>query len=132
MVDAKERLCSCGAHLPDTAKHTKCKSCYAQASRRWKLKHRYNITTDEYAQRLKQQHGKCAICHGDCPTGKQLAVDHDHKTGAVRGLLCTRCNVALGHLGDSVELLARAIVYLSSTSGRSSSSGQRVSLAKKK
>jgi hypothetical protein len=42
----------------------------------------------------------------------ELVVDHDHNTGAVRGLLCHSCNTGLGHLGDSVETLARALDYL--------------------
>jgi hypothetical protein len=67
----------------------------------------------------KGQHGLCAICGKQehvmvKSTGKPraLAVDHNHETGDIRGLLCTNCNKALGHFKDNVELLAKAIVYL--------------------
>lgn len=71
----------------------------------------YGITPAIYEAMLEAQGGVCAIC-GDLPGDRELAVDHDHETGAVRGLLCTRCNPALGMLRDDVDLLARAIKYL--------------------
>lgn len=52
------------------------------------------ITDAEYDQRLAEQGGGCAIC-GTPPKTRRLAVDHDHKTGAIRGLLCHRCNRTL-------------------------------------
>lgn len=54
------------------------------------------------------QNGGCAIC------GRvtKLVVDHDHETNRVRGLLCSTCNTGLGKLGDNVENLRKAIVYL--------------------
>jgi hypothetical protein len=60
------------------------------------------------------QDGKCAICgvHEAYAPRKRLAVDHDHRTGAIRGLLCGNCNVGLGQFKDSPELLAAAIRYL--------------------
>lgn len=59
------------------------------------LRHRYGIDIDAYESLLEQQGGVCAIC--DSPPGKRpLDVDHDHDTGVVRGLLCPRCNTALG------------------------------------
>ena len=67
---------------------------------------------------LRDQEGRCAICH--LPetvrqTGrvKRLCVDHDHSTGRFRGLLCTRCNKVLGVVKDDVALLGRMVVYLS-------------------
>ena len=56
-----------------------------------------------------EQQSKCAAC------GKKtelLVVDHDHTSGAVRGLLCTNCNLALGHVNDNPDLLLKAIAYL--------------------
>jgi len=83
------------------------------------LKYGYGITIKEYKALLDNQNGLCAICleeekHKDKRTGKirSLAVDHDHTTGRVRGLLCSRCNRALGSFGDSIEILLRASKYL--------------------
>ena len=63
---------------------------------------------------LAAQDGKCAIC-GTTSTGNRKAfhVDHDHKTGKVRGLLCSNCNTGIGNLRDDIGLLNRAIEYLS-------------------
>jgi hypothetical protein len=62
---------------------------------------------------LKDQGGCCAICGTDTPgTSGIFAVDHDHKTGKVRGLLCRSCNVGIGNLGDDPKRLKEAIRYL--------------------
>lgn len=71
----------------------------------------YQITRAEYAALLAKQDGKCAIC-GICPEAKRLSIDHDHETGAVRGLLCNNCNFAIGLLRDSPALVSRAALYL--------------------
>jgi hypothetical protein len=55
----------------------------------------YGITVAEYEQMLAHQGGVCYLCSNP-PKTKRLSVDHDHKTGAVRGLLCYRCNLRLG------------------------------------
>lgn len=72
----------------------------------------YGITLDEYEALLTAQRGGCAICSGVNKDGRNLFVDHDHTTGAVRGLLCNLCNRALGNFRDSVDLLDAAITYL--------------------
>ena len=72
---------------------------------------KFNLTPEEYAQMLEEQNGVCAICNTP-PTTQRLAVDHDHETGKVRGLLCRKCNFGIGYLQDNVETLAQAIVYL--------------------
>lgn len=84
------------------------------------LRHRYGIEEADYQRMFQEQHGKCAICRTDKPTrtGKKLLtgddhafhVDHDHETGAVRGLLCPSCNKALGLLGE--HNLSAAIEYI--------------------
>lgn len=61
-----------------------------------RIRKTYGITLAEYDEMLAEQHGVCKICGGVDPNGRRLAVDHDHVTGAVRGLLCVRCNLALG------------------------------------
>ncbi len=83
------------------------------------LKSRYGITLEEYRRLLAVQNGACAICHqGETRRhwwGGEvylLAVDHDHETGKTRGLLCNRCNRALGLFGDNVENLLAAATYL--------------------
>lgn len=76
------------------------------------LKRKYGITLDDYRGMLDAQGGRCAICSAIEPLNKTLDVDHDHKTGIVRGLLCTSCNRMLGHSGDNAETLVAAARYL--------------------
>ena len=78
---------------------------------------KFGIEPHEYDAMLESQDGVCAICKGTCgttPSGNQraLALDHDHATGAIRGILCAHCNRALGLLKDSPDLLAAAHAYL--------------------
>lgn len=75
------------------------------------LRCKFGITLEEYDEMLEEQGGVCAVCGGTCKTGKALAVDHDHETGKVRGLLCSNCNQAIGKL-SSVDLLLSAASYL--------------------
>ena len=77
-----------------------------------KLRIGYDLTLEQYNVILKRQKGVCAICENPCPTGRSLAVDHDHVTGMVRGLLCTNCNNGLGRFQDDKKLLTKAIKYL--------------------
>lgn len=77
------------------------------------LKLAYGITIERYDYMLREQEGKCAICKTDrCITDRQLCVDHDHKTGEVRGLLCSNCNRAIGLLSDSPHNAISAAQYL--------------------
>ena len=75
------------------------------------------ITEDEYLGLLEIQGGQCAICKADQPWSRSTTwhVDHDHITGEVRGLLCSRCNRGLGYFRDDPALLNRAIDYLHQT-----------------
>lgn len=74
----------------------------------------YRITEKDYLDLLRQQDGVCAIC-GSYPTPRRrLVVDHDHESGAVRGLLCPSCNAGVGMLKDDVAVLQSAISYLGS------------------
>lgn len=78
----------------------------------------YGLTTDQYEAMHAAQGGRCAICRrpevAKSSKGKalSLAVDHDHGSGRVRGLLCGPCNRAIGLFGDDVERLRTAIAYL--------------------
>jgi hypothetical protein len=83
-------------------------------SRKSQLKLSYGLTVEDYDLMLQAQECKCAICGTKTPTGKWkvFAVDHCHKTGIVRGLLCNECNRGMGLLKDSAELLRKAADYL--------------------
>ena len=90
----------------------------ARWSRNARLR-QYGITPDEYDSLLEEQGSKCAIC-GSSEAGAwggSLPVDHDHETGAVRGLLCHNCNGGLGQFQDNPELLLAAAAYLLSHQG---------------
>lgn len=82
-------------------------------NRAHQLRHLYGISLEQYQELLDAQDGVCAICKLP-PQGQRkfLAVDHDHETGEIRGLLCTTCNVGLGALRDSTELVRSALAYL--------------------
>lgn len=72
----------------------------------------YGIEAGEYARRYQSQGGKCAICQVATGASKKLAVDHNHSTGAVRGLLCSPCNRFVGRLRDSADAALRMYKYL--------------------
>ncbi len=78
------------------------------------LKRSYGITLNDYNQMLTEQNDCCAICGTDNPGGKhgKFMVDHNHDTGEVRGLLCKRCNIAIGEFNDDPSILEKAVLYL--------------------
>ncbi len=80
------------------------------------LRKRYGISAAEYHAMVKRQGGRCAICRSESVMVEQVDrrwhVDHCHKTGKVRGLLCNRCNMAIGLLGDDPDRAVRAAKYL--------------------
>lgn len=101
----------------------KAKAATRQSVRLWKLRNpervayygavartAYGLTLEQIRELEVAQCGECAIC-GVVPE-KRLVIDHDHKTGKVRGLICSRCNIGLGHLGDDVAGVRRALAYL--------------------
>lgn len=84
------------------------------------LKRNYGIDPKEYYEKLKAQNYRCDIC-GEEETSvawntnnkvKKLAMDHDHKTGKIRGLLCVRCNTFLGRINENLDLLDKMKAYL--------------------
>ena len=77
------------------------------------LKRKFGLTLEEYDKMWQAQGGVCAICGKVNPNGWALSVDHDHKTGDIRALLCTMCNAGLGNFYDTPELLLKALYYLS-------------------
>jgi hypothetical protein len=93
-----------------------CLDCEVARMRVESMRRNYGLSPADYNAMLSTQGGVCAICGGP-PSGRgathqRYFVDHDHSTGAVRGLLCHHCNAALGHLRDSPELLEVAAEYL--------------------
>ncbi len=79
-----------------------------------RLKRIYGITLEEYQEIWDIQQGLCAICKKpeSSQKGKKLAVDHDHSTNKIRGLLCFNCNTAMGGFKENKELLRKAADYL--------------------
>jgi hypothetical protein len=79
----------------------------------------YNLTLEEFHKMLEDQGGECAICGYDNLSNRNYfpVVDHCHKTGIVRGLLCGNCNHAIGKLKDDPKLLRRAADYLEASHG---------------
>jgi len=72
----------------------------------------YGLAEGDYARIYQCQGGKCFICERATGASRRLSVDHDHKTGRVRGLLCRPCNDMLGHARDDAEFFRRAVRYL--------------------
>jgi hypothetical protein len=86
-----------------------CKEC-AKARNREK---RYGLTDGQYQQMVETSSGCCAICSGRTHgISTKLHIDHNHETGQVRGLLCVKCNTAIGHFGERREVIEGALRYL--------------------
>jgi hypothetical protein len=113
--------------------NTWCKACYVKTAaayqkanpektkiwdQRKHYRRKYNISHVEYEAMFEQQNGVCAICQqAETHVGRSgqvvpLAVDHDHKTGSVRALLCFNCNTGIGKLNDDPRLLRAAAEYI--------------------
>lgn len=129
--------CYCRAELPTTEFHRnrnlsdglagRCKPCNNDYKKRWRKKNpelnkltkgtwkpirrfrKYGITPCDFTRMRIERGDRCDVCGTVYP---KLAIDHDHETGRVRGLLCLNCNTGLGQFRDSVELLNAAIRYL--------------------
>ena len=96
-----------------------CKDCFRKLVRDNYLNRVYGISHDDYKKMLLSQGGGCAICGRtednrpkDSNNAKFLAVDHEHGTGRIRGILCENCNRALGLFKEDRELMKQAIKYL--------------------
>ena len=83
-------------------------ACKRKHTRRRMIERKYGLTPRSYEALFLSQDGVCAICGKP----KKLVVDHNHETGAVRGLLCGHCNTGIGRFADNAGLLERAIDYL--------------------
>jgi hypothetical protein len=107
-----------------------CRTCSSAKARAWSkanpdkfrrnqrrsvLKRQYGMTPEGFDDMLAAQGGRCAVCRTADPRGRHGSwhVDHCHETGRIRGLLCGRCNRAIGFFGDDRSLLLAAAEYLS-------------------
>lgn len=90
------------------------KESHNKASRKHLLRVKYGMTPEVYEVMLKKQNGVCYICHMPEPHAKTsfLCVDHDHRTGRVRKLLCSNCNIAIGRVREDTYILSKMIKYL--------------------
>lgn len=110
----------------NTNKRKACRPCLKELSPRYnlatwnsRLKATYGIDVGQYNALFATQKGFCAICNKhQQDLERQLGVDHDHKTGKIRGLLCSECNSALGFFKDSRKNLENAMIYLEETYAR--------------
>ena len=113
-------------------KHREYREARPEAIREGHLRRRFGLTLESYAQLLAAQGGGCAICGDPEPEGGSHHVDHDHETDAVRGILCVRCNNALGQLREDVDLVARAMDYLGSNGFAPSGAYEMIELARER
>lgn len=118
----------------EKARHSRCKVCRRQQFKNWSktdqgkqvkrkgiIYRNYGITEEQYNLMFEKQNGCCAICkrpesmhHKHRSKPLQLSVDHDHETGEVRALLCSKCNVGLGSFEDRPDFLEAAAAYIKS------------------
>ena len=93
---------------------SECKKCSIIKRDEGNYKSKYNLSIEEYEFILTAQNNCCKICSSTVPGVRinRFHVDHCHKTNVVRGLLCEKCNMALGHLRDDPALLRKAADYL--------------------
>lgn len=98
----------------DAEEHRKRRKAYPEQEHAARISRVYGLTRGAYAAMLEGQGGGCAICGTTHPGNKRrhFAVDHDHDTGKVRGLLCMGCNRALGMMSDDAALLRKAAEYI--------------------
>jgi DNA-directed RNA polymerase subunit RPC12/RpoP len=83
---------------------------YKNSWKTYNLKKKYDLSMEQFEKMLETQDYKCSICKKSLE--KYSAVDHDHKTGKVRGILCRKCNLGLGAAKDNTEILKNMINYL--------------------
>lgn len=108
-VTSNQRCETCGRLFRSLASHlARCQNdAVADARAAAQRMALYGLTEDAYVKLWNSQGGKCAICSHSY----RLVVDHDHATGRVRGLLCAKCNTALGALGDGPALIRYLSAY---------------------
>lgn len=116
----REKHCECRSTLNKTwhvnnnelvkTRRSKWRSHNSERIQAYRRKHKYGLSEVQYNELVDKQDGRCAICNSQ--PARPLFVDHCHKTGKVRGLLCHGCNILLGTAVDDIERLHAAINYL--------------------
>ena len=91
------------------------KARYAMSQRKWKLKHLFGLTPEKVEQMIVEQEGLCKTCDAPLVRGKKTHIDHCHQTGVVRGILCQKCNHAIGLMDDNPARAERIAIYLRGT-----------------
>jgi len=123
-------------------RHGRCRECKRSGERQYQKTKKYlsrrttwewnnhgiiDMTRERFEELFELQEGKCAICGTlENILNRAMCVDHDHETGLARGLLCTKCNVALGYFGDNLEIIERAINYMKNPPAQSKIKGSDV------
>jgi hypothetical protein len=123
-IDGRRHLCADCARAKRRADYRADPERYRTAKRRWyqenleqarrasldnQRKILYGITPEIFREMVTAQNGVCSICEQE---PKRWSIDHDHKTGAIRGVICKTCNSGLGLFGDDPDRLLRAMEYL--------------------
>lgn len=103
------KFCSNECYKAFRKKHKKDEK---EANRMYQKKHKYGLTVEEYNHIVEDQQSRCLICGVQFSDENRIYVDHDHKTGIVRGMLCRNCNTLLGMAKDDINILKNAIEYL--------------------
>lgn len=115
-MHSDNRICSKCGELKESHEFKSgrswCSACHREYDRWAQVKSRYGITRDDFEKMNNDQDGCCAICEKTNQDNYRLQIDHDHKTGEVRGLLCSRCNKALQLILDSADIARRMVGYL--------------------
>lgn len=112
-----------------TERHGPAHKVYAETqrplARKWRLDKHYGMTPGDFDRMVEAQNGVCAICNSPPGRHPHLCIDHCHKTGKVRGLLCHKCNMVLGVVKDDVDTIQRLIRYLENSIEEETEMGQR-------
>jgi DNA-directed RNA polymerase subunit RPC12/RpoP len=114
----------CKQKLGKDGLKSSCKKCGSESYKNWakqnwekrrniNLKWSYGIDFSHFKQIKEAQNNKCAICSTSFENEKHTHLDHDHDTNKIRGILCNHCNRGLGAFKDSIQLLTKAIEYIS-------------------
>ena len=98
---------------PRCASHSRAfKKLASAGAHERRVQKEYGLGPGDYGRLYLAQGGKCAICPRATGASRRLSVDHDHKDGMVRGLLCRPCNDLLGHIRDDLETARKIVAYL--------------------